>query len=99
METPTLSTKSYLLAYLSLLVLIGANIGFAHIDLGWGNMFVALTIATIQASIVALFLMHGYFEKPLIRIVMGGALLWFMILVTLTMTDYITRNWLPIAGK
>ncbi|GEM_PF-5572898 len=62
-------------------------------------MFIAVIIATIQVDVLVMILMQAYWEKSLIHIVMGGAILWFMILVTLTFTDYITRNWLPVAGK
>ncbi|HLH39624.1 MAG TPA: hypothetical protein VKX39_10790 [Bryobacteraceae bacterium] len=99
MELPDLTFRTYLLTFLSLLCLLGLNVGLAFIHMGWVNMFVAVMIAAMQAAIIALFLMHGLFERAIIRLVMGGALLWFLILVTLTMTDYITRNWLPIAGK
>jgi cytochrome c oxidase subunit 4 len=99
MHVPTLAPKTYFLAYLALLALLCANVGIGYLNLGWGNMFIAVTIATIQAALMVLVLMHGMFEKPAVWLAIGGALLWFMILVTLTMTDYITRNWLPVAGK
>lgn len=99
MNEPVLSGKSYFLAYLGLMGLLLLNVLLAFINMGWVNMFVALTIATFQAAILALVMMHGYFEKVLIRLIIGGALLWFLILVTLTMTDYITRNWVPVTGK
>ncbi|HUB34328.1 MAG TPA: hypothetical protein VMA31_14910 [Bryobacteraceae bacterium] len=99
MTEPVLSAKAYAWAFASLLVLLGINVGIGFLNLGWGSMFVALTIAILQAGILSLVLMHGLYERVLIRLVMCGALLWFLILVTLTMTDYITRNWLPIAGK
>lgn len=99
MDEPNISIKSVVLAYVGMLVLLVANIFIAFLNLGWGSMFIALVIAVCQASILALFLMFSLFEKALVRLIMGGALLWFMILVTLTMTDYITRNWVPIAGK
>lgn len=99
MNEPSLSVKSLVLAYAGMLVLLLANVLIGYLNLGWFSMFIALVIAAMQASILALFLMFGLFEKALVRVIMGGALLWFMILVTLTMTDYITRNWVPIAGK
>ena len=99
MTEPTLSIKTYVLAYVALMALLLANILINFLNLGWGSMFIALVIATVQVAILALVLMHGLFEKALVRIVIGGALLWFMILMTLTMTDYITRNWVPITGK
>jgi cytochrome c oxidase subunit 4 len=99
MNEPTLSSRAYVLAYVALLVLLLANVLIGMTSIGWANMFISVTIAVFQGAIIALVLMHGLFEKALIRIIIGGALLWFMILVTLTMTDYITRNWVPIPGK
>lgn len=99
MNEPSLSAKSLFLAYAGMLMLLLANILIGYLNLGWFSMFIALGIAAMQASILALFLMFGLFEKALVRVIIGGALLWFMILMTLTMTDYITRNWVPIAGK
>jgi cytochrome c oxidase subunit 4 len=99
MKEPNVSIKSYVLAYLALIALMLVNIGIAFLNLGWANMFISITIAVIQVAVLALVLMQAYFEKPVIHVVMGGAILWFMILITLTFADYITRNWLPIAGK
>ncbi len=99
MTEPLLTAKSYLWAYLALLFLLGVNVGVGHLNLGWGSMLIAVAVAAGQAGILVLVLMHGLYEQVLVRLVMCGALLWFLILVTLTMTDYITRNWLPIAGK
>lgn len=99
MQEPDVSVKTYWLAYIALMALMGLNVGLAYIHLGWVGMFLGLTIGAIQAGIIALVLMQGLFERPVIHLVMGGALLWFLILVTLTMTDYMTRNWLPVSGK
>lgn len=99
MQEPDISVKTYVLAYVAMMVLLGINIGIACINLGWVNMFIGLTIGAMQVGILVFVLMQAYYEKPLIHVVIGGALLWFLILVTLTFTDYITRNWVPISGK
>ncbi|MGH9585137.1 MAG: hypothetical protein ACRD4O_19635 [Bryobacteraceae bacterium] len=99
MQEPNVSIRTYVLAYVALLALMAINVGIAFINLGWVNMFIGVTIAVIQVAVLVLILMQAYFEKPLIHVIMGGALLWFMILITLTFADYITRNWVPIAGK
>ena len=99
MQEPDVSVKTYWLAYVALLALMGVNIGVAYLHLGWAGMFIGVTIGAIQAAIIALILMQGLYERPVIHLIMGGALLWFLILVTLTMNDYITRNWVPITGK
>jgi cytochrome c oxidase subunit IV len=99
MTEPILSSKSYFLAYVAMMGLLLLNVLLAFINMGWVNMFIGVVIATMQAAILALVLMHGLYEKVLVRLVIGGSLLWFLILVTLTFTDYITRGWVPIAGK
>ncbi len=70
-----------------------------YIDLGWGSMFLAVLIAAMKATLVALFFMHALVEKKLVWLVIAGALVWFLILVSLTLGDYITRGWLPFPGK
>ncbi|HEX7361348.1 MAG TPA: hypothetical protein VF283_12730 [Bryobacteraceae bacterium] len=99
MKEPDISIKQYVLAYVALLVLMLINVGIAFMNLGWVNMFIALVIGVMQVAILVFVLMQAYLEKTVIHIVMGAAVLWFLILVTLTFADYITRNWLPIAGK
>lgn len=99
MTEPILSAKNYFLAYIGLMALLLLTVLLGFINMGWINMFIAVVIAVLQAGILSMILMHGLFEKALVRLIMGGGILWFLILVTLTMTDYITRNWIPIAGK
>ena len=99
MPVVILSTKRYFGAYGLLLLLLLVNVLLGLLNLGWGNMFLAVTIAALQAAVLALLMMHGLFESALVKLMMCAGLLWFLILVTLTMTDYITRNWLPVAGK
>ncbi len=99
MQEPNLSAKTYVIAYLAMLCLLGLNIGISFFNLGWGNMLIALVLGGMEAAVLVGVLMQGLYEKPMIHIVMGGAALWFLILISLTMTDYITRNWLPISGK
>jgi cytochrome c oxidase subunit 4 len=99
MQEPELEAKTYMFAYLAMLGLLGLNIGIAFLHLGWGNMLIGLLIGGLEAAVLIGVLMHGLYEKAMIHIVMGGAALWFLILISLTMTDYITRNWIPISGK
>jgi cytochrome c oxidase subunit IV len=35
----------------------------------------------------------------LVRVVTAGGIVWFLIMATLTLTDYMTRGWLPFPGK
>jgi len=95
MPAPAVSAKTYLLTYAALLVLTLTTVLVGFIDLSWGSMFVAVLIATLKATLIALFFMHALVEKKLVKLVLAGALVWFLILVTLTLGDYISRGWLP----
>ena len=99
MAGPTLSLKTYLLTFAALLALTLSTVLIGFINLGRGSMFVAVAIATAKATLIASFFMHAIAEKKLIRVVIAGSLLWFLILATLTLGDYITRGWLPFPGK
>jgi cytochrome c oxidase subunit IV len=66
----------------------------AGIDLGPFNAVVALTIATIKATLVVLFFMHvKYTHERLTKVVIVSALFWLAILLALSMADYGTRLW------
>lgn len=99
MAESTVSPKTYLAAYVALLALTLSTVLVGYLDMGWFSMFVAVLFAMAKATLIASFFMHALYEKMTIRVVIAGAMLWFLILVTLTMADYITRGWLPIAGK
>jgi cytochrome c oxidase subunit 4 len=57
------------------------------------NTVAALAIATFKATIVILFFMHVKYSTRLTWAVVLGSIFWLGILLTLTMTDYLTRAW------
>jgi cytochrome c oxidase subunit 4 len=86
--------KTYFTVFFALLVGTGLTVYAATLDLGKYNAAVALTIASIKATLVALFFMHikGASEK-LTKLVVVAALFFLLLLLGLTMTDYATRVW------
>ena len=56
------------------------------------NTIVAVLIAACRTTLVALFFMHVKYSSHLIKVVVVAALFWLGILITLTMSDYKTRN-------
>jgi cytochrome c oxidase subunit IV len=58
--------KTYILVWGSLLVLTVVTWAVSYIHLGLFNAVVALTIASVKASLVALFFMHLKNEKELV---------------------------------
>jgi cytochrome c oxidase subunit 4 len=65
----------------------------AYFDLGPLNAVAALTIAVFKAVLVVLFFMHVRYSTRLIWAVVLGGVFWLGILLSLTMTDYLTRAW------
>jgi cytochrome c oxidase subunit IV len=86
--------KTYFGVWAALLVGTYVTYRVAFIDLHPFNAAIALTIATIKATLVALFFMHikGASEK-LTKLVVVAAIFFLMLLLGLTMADYATRLW------
>jgi cytochrome c oxidase subunit 4 len=92
MTEPRITPKTYLLAYLALLALTLANTLIAFVDLGVFSTVIAIAIATIMAMLVAGFLMHALFEFKVIRIILAGGVIWFLINIFGILDDYVTRG-------
>ena len=85
--------KVYAKVLCALLVLTAATCAISFIDMGKLNAVVALVIAFVKASLVALIFMHLRYGRRLMRIVALAGLFWLGILISLTMGDYLTRWW------
>lgn len=93
MEHPIVPRRTYFLIYLILLILAAATVGVAFIDLGNViNTVLAMTIASIKAALVILFFMHVRYSGPLVRLFAVAGLVWLIILIGLTFTDYLSRT-------
>jgi cytochrome c oxidase subunit IV len=65
----------------------------AKINLGIWNPVVALTIAVTKAVLVILFFMHVRYSSKLTKLTVAAGFFWLMILITLSLSDYISRDW------
>src|ERR1700749_840406 len=83
----------YCLVFGTLLVMTGVTVGAAFVPLGWANPVVALGIACFKACVVVLFFMHAKYQSRLIKLTIGSGFFLFIVLITMTMTDYISRAW------
>jgi cytochrome c oxidase subunit 4 len=79
-------------ACLIALTLLTVWLSFQH--LGNWHAVVGLAIVTCKASLVALFFMHVLYSGRLTWIMLGAGLFWLLIMMSLTMADYLTRDWL-----
>jgi cytochrome c oxidase subunit 4 len=88
--------KIYFAVFAALMVLTTITTAVAFADLGPWNTVVALGIAFVKATLVALFFMHVKYSPRLTQIVVTGGIFWLAILIVLTLSDFMTRGWLPV---
>lgn len=75
-----------------LFILTGITVGVSFIPLGGWNVVVALGIATLKASLVALFFMHLLYDKKIFMVVFLAALVFVGIFIIFTMFDTSRRD-------
>lgn len=95
MTTTVTPVKTYVFVFLTLIALTITTIALAFIDLGVYNVVVAITIAVIKGSLVVWFFMHVNHSASLTRLFAGAGLVWLLILLLFTLSDYMSRGWLP----
>jgi cytochrome c oxidase subunit 4 len=91
---PTLG--AYLGVFATLMVLTALTVWAAFQHLGVWNTPVALTIAVTKALLVALIFMHLRYSPKLTAFVVTASILWLAFLILITLSDYVSRAWLPI---
>jgi cytochrome c oxidase subunit 4 len=95
MNSTNAQKKIYLRVWIALLALLLLTWGLAECNLGPFNTVAALSISVTKMLLVVLFFMHGRYEKPLTWIFIIAGLVWFLIMVDLTLSDYLTRGDVP----
>ena len=83
----------YSYVYLALIIGTILTAVAAYIDMKWLNPVVAIGIACTKAVIVMLFFMHVKYQSRLIKLTVAAGFFTFMILITMTLADYISRSW------
>ena len=84
--------KVYYLVFLALTIGTVLTWRVAFIDLGMLNPIVALTIACTKATLVILFFMHVRYSSKLTMITVAAGFFWLLIMISLSLTDYLTRE-------
>lgn len=93
MNAHVASVKTYIAVFLALLVLTVVTVLVSYVDLGNWSIVVALLIAVVKASLVAMIFMEVRHATPLTRLVVVAGLAWLAILLVLMFADYSTRGW------
>ncbi|MFN7916221.1 MAG: cytochrome C oxidase subunit IV family protein [Vicinamibacterales bacterium] len=85
--------STYYLIFFALLVGTALTWWVATIDLGAMNNVIMLAIAVTKATLVVLFFMHVKYGSKLTWLVVMGSVFFLLILIVLTLNDYMTRGW------
>ena len=89
-----ISPKStYFTIFGALIVCTILTVTAAFINLGDLNFPVALAIAVFKATLVVLFFMHVKYGSSLTKLIVGTAFFFLGIMLTLTLSDYLSRGW------
>ena len=98
MSEHIVSRRIYFAIFGVLMVFTGVTVWVANFDLpGPLNAIVALSIAVFKATLVVLYFMHVRYSSKLTWVFVCAGLIWLLILFAFTLSDYLTRGWVPIA--
>lgn len=88
----------YLAIFGALMIGTALTVWVAVFDLGdysWLHTPLALLIATAKATLVVLWFMHVKYGSKLVWIFVLAGIAWFLILIGITIGDYVGRDWEP----
>ena len=92
--------KSQLFAvFAALMVLTVVTVLVSRVNLGYLNLPVAMAVAVTKALLVILIFMEVKFSPKLVQVTAAVGFVFLGILVFYTMTDYLSRNMLGVAGR
>ncbi|MFZ0747142.1 MAG: cytochrome C oxidase subunit IV family protein [Terracidiphilus sp.] len=92
-ELHIVSPRIYVAVGVALLILTGSTVAASYIEMGVFNAIVALGIAVIKAMLVVLFFMHVKYSPKLTKLTAMAGIFMFLVLVGMTLADYMTRAW------
>jgi cytochrome c oxidase subunit 4 len=84
--------RVYLTIFTILMILTGVTVGVSFIDLGAMNSVIAVVIAVVKMLLVVLYFMHVRYSTRLTWAVVAGGFFWLLLLLGLTLADYLTRG-------
>jgi cytochrome c oxidase subunit 4 len=84
---------TYIMVFATLLIGTLLTVVAAEFDMGVLNPVIALAIACTKAVIVILFFMHVKFQSRLIKMTVGAGFFTFLVLIVMTLLDYMSRAW------
>ena len=89
-DIPTL--RSQALVWVGLLILLAASAGLSRLAIGWWGLVITTTIAIGQALLVLVVFMRLKSAHPVLRVIAVISFAWPLLMVVLTLGDYLTRS-------
>ncbi len=83
--------RTYIIVWIALLILTAVTWGVSYVNLGMGNVAVALLIASGKAALVALFFMHLRYENRLVWAFALVPLFFLALIICGTLADTMLR--------
>jgi cytochrome c oxidase subunit 4 len=84
---------AYIAVFLALMVFTGITVWASGQDFGAYNTAVAVGIAVAKATMVVLIFMHVKWGTKLTQLYVVAGVVFLLILIAITMSDYISRPW------
>lgn len=84
--------KTYIGVFTALIILTVITVAVSFVDLGAYNMVVALLVAGVKASLVAMFFMHLLYDKKLNLAIFLSSIIFLVIFIVFTMFDTMNRD-------
>ena len=94
MSEPITSTRTYYRVFATLIALTLLTVGLSFLELGAWHTTVGVLIGVVKATLVGLFFMHLLHSSRASWLAVLAGLFWLLLLMTLTLSDYLTRQML-----
>jgi cytochrome c oxidase subunit 4 len=94
-----MSVQTNLIVFAALMGLLVVTVAAAYMIKGGWGIIVAMIIASIKAALILAYFMHIRFSSKLQMIFSVSAFFWLALMILITLSDYLSRGWLPIEGK
>ena len=91
MSEHIVSPKAYFAIFAALIVGTAITVWAAFQNFGPFNIVIAISIATIKATLVVLYFMHARYSPGRTQLVIVCSVFWLAIMLALTLADYDTR--------
>lgn len=87
--------KTFAWAWLGLLVLLAFTVGSAFVNLGTANTAINLLVSVIMMLLLMTLFMHESKARRLTQLASAVGLLWVVLMIGLSLADYLTRVHIP----